>query len=355
MPLIFEKPRSDKWPARWERLSPRSVGEREEKNEPLKIALVNNMPDAALEDTEVQFFDLISAAAGEIPILVSLYSLPQVPRGDRGREHIAELYSGIERLWSDAVDCAIVTGTEPRHPDLRQEPYWRVMTELFEWAERNTFSAVLSCLAAHAAVLHADGVARRPQAEKLFGIFEERRIHEHPLLAGVAGPLRFPHSRWNDIGEGDLVAAGYQVLTSSAAAGVGLFVKRKQKSLFVHFQGHPEYARETLLKEYRRDVGRYLRHERESYPELPRNYFGDAAERALVGFRAASLACRSLEMTREFPDFDNSEAVRDGWRAPASQLYGNWLRYVWSRKEESALASVIRPQGSHWPNAAASL
>ena len=36
------------------------------KTEPqrVRIALINNMPDAALEDTEVQFFGLLDSAAG---------------------------------------------------------------------------------------------------------------------------------------------------------------------------------------------------------------------------------------------------------------------------------------------------
>jgi hypothetical protein len=49
---------------------------------PLRIALINNMPDSALEDTEVQFFDLLESAAGDIPLSLNLYSLPEVPRGD---------------------------------------------------------------------------------------------------------------------------------------------------------------------------------------------------------------------------------------------------------------------------------
>ena len=37
-------------------------------SQPLKIALVNNMPDAALEDTEAQFFSLIESAASDLPV-----------------------------------------------------------------------------------------------------------------------------------------------------------------------------------------------------------------------------------------------------------------------------------------------
>ena len=47
-------------------------------------------------------------------------------------------------------------------------------------------------------------------------------------------------------------------LTRSDEAGVGLFAKT-QGSLFFFVQGHPEYEAETLLREYRRDIGRYLR------------------------------------------------------------------------------------------------
>ena len=50
------------------------------------------------------------------------------------------------------------------------------------------------------------------------------------------------------------------MLTRSADAGVDTFIKQRKK-LFVFFQGHPEYESDTLLREYRRDMGRYFRGE----------------------------------------------------------------------------------------------
>jgi hypothetical protein len=35
----------------------------------LSLALINNMPDPALEDTELQFFELLDAASGDVPVL----------------------------------------------------------------------------------------------------------------------------------------------------------------------------------------------------------------------------------------------------------------------------------------------
>ena len=69
-----------------------------------------------------------------------------------------------------------MTGTEPRQPDLRNEPYWPALTEVLEWAERNTASTVLSCLAAHAGVLHSDGIPRHRLSDKQFGVFEYQKV-----------------------------------------------------------------------------------------------------------------------------------------------------------------------------------
>ncbi len=63
------------------------------------------------------------------------------------------------------------------------------------------------------------------------------------------------------------------MLTRAGDAGVDTFVKQ-QKKLFVFFQGHPEYESDTLLREYRRDVGRYFKGETARYPLMPRSYFG---------------------------------------------------------------------------------
>ena len=57
----------------------------------LRVALVNNMPDPALEDTESQFFDLLDAAAGELPIHVQLFSLPKIVRGERAAHNTSTI------------------------------------------------------------------------------------------------------------------------------------------------------------------------------------------------------------------------------------------------------------------------
>src|SRR5271167_4972724 len=174
----------------------------------LRIAFINNMPDSAIEDTEAQFFSLIHRASAQMPVVLELYSLPGVPRGEQAKQYLGRFYEGTEKLLNRKYDGAIITGTEPRHSDLRREPYWSSLSDVFEWAEENTFSTVLSCLAAHAGVLFSDGISRNPIGVKRFGVFEHEIVQEHPLTKGLHNPLLIPHSRWNELREDSLSSSG---------------------------------------------------------------------------------------------------------------------------------------------------
>src|SRR5260370_8324934 len=114
----------------------------------LELGLVNNMPDAALESTERQFIELLRAAAGDIPVRLRLFALPDVPRSDAGRAHLNAGYAGLDELWDSRLDGLIVTGTEPRAPELSDEPYWGSFVNLLHWAEKNPPSTIWPCPAA---------------------------------------------------------------------------------------------------------------------------------------------------------------------------------------------------------------
>jgi len=299
----------------------------------LDIALVNNMPDKALQSTERQFWSLLDPASDGILVRLSLYALPDVPRADLGRRHVGAFYSNLDSLWDRDIDGLIVTGTEPRAANLRDEPYWQDMTRLIEWAAENTHSSIWSCLAAHAAVLHMDGIARHRLPQKRFGLFEFDRVSEHPLTDGVPSRLVIPHSRWNDLPEDQLSACGYTLLTRSDEAGADAFVKEGD-SLFVFFQGHPEYNANALLLEYSRDVGRYLRRESDAYPPIPRGYFDRETTQALTALQRRAFSDRREELLGEFPTVLTTRNLVNTWQSSATGIYGNWLKYLSARKEQ---------------------
>ncbi len=310
----------------------------------LEIALINNMPDAALEDTELQFFELLESAAGDIPVRIKLYSLPNIPRSDRGQQHLSKFYFGLEDLWNANFDGIIMTGTEPRQPNLRDEPYWPALADVLNWAEQNTTSTVLSCLAAHAGVLHGEGIPRHPLSDKQFGVFSHKKTCDHALLDGTPDVLRNPHSRWNEVREDELIASGYLVLTKSEDVGVDLFAKKKGKSLFVHFQGHPEYGAYTLLKEYRRDIKRFIRRERETYPSMPQGYF-DATAKLVNDFQKKVVADPQEELMAAFPEVAIMGALKNTWQPSATCVYRNWLQYLVVNKRDTIIHSANRDRG----------
>jgi homoserine O-succinyltransferase/O-acetyltransferase len=309
--------------------------------EPLTIALLNNMPDAALEATESQFAQLLHLAAGDQAVELRYVYLPEVPRGEVALGRLRRSYWSIDDLLASSVDALIVTGLEPLARRLPDEPYWRRLCQLLDWAEEHTHSSVWSCLAAHAAVHYLDGIERVRLERKRCGVFAHAIATRHPLLEGIAGPLAIPHSRWNDLPVEALENAGYAVLTHSAQTGADAFLKQR-RSLMLFLQGHPEYEAGTLLREYRRDVGRFLREKQSQYPDMPEGYFSARAIEWLEAFRARALAGRDPALLGDFPSSALEAELEQPWREAAVALYRNWITHVRTAKHAAGMAGEAR-------------
>jgi homoserine O-succinyltransferase len=305
------------------------------RNSFLHIGLINNMADGAMGPTEHRFLTLLEMASGDKPVHVTLYALPEVERKRCGQRRVGSFYAGIEQLWEQPPeyypDGLIVTGREPLTCDLREEPYWPSFQRTLAWAREHARSAVWSCLAAHATVLALDAVERVRGLHKHFGIYMCQQAAPHALLAGAPANLRVPHSRWNGVPPDELTAKGYQVLTRTSDGGADTFVKQ-DAGLFVFFQGHPEYDSETLMNEYRRDVGRFLRGELESYPSLPLDYFDEQTETPLRDIEVKARSSRREELLGEVTAVLNGVRIRNTWRDTAILIYRNWLEHLNGRK-----------------------
>jgi hypothetical protein len=227
---------------------------------------------------------------------------------------------------------AAASGASPQRGD-----DFEVLARLVDWAERRTISTVWSCLAAHAAILCIDGIARQALPGKTSGVFECHRIGDHGIVQGTS-------PRWRMC---ILVTTGCQshfwhriaiAFVALPGGGPDLFIRQTQ-SLFVYFQGYPEHDPDTLAREYRRGIGRFLAGERDDYPEMPHGYFNKAAAAAWPhsgGARCASAVstcCRAIRSSRA--------ANRS---APHSKLRSAFIVYGWplsrSRNVKSAAPSA---------------
>jgi len=303
----------------------------------VQVGLVNNMPDAAMRATELQFARLLKEAAGSLDVRLRLFSMHSIPRSEETRARMSGFYDDAALLQAANIDALIITGAQPSATDLRDEPYWDELAHLIDWAEVGTVSTLFSCLAAHAAVLRLDGITRQALPAKLSGIYESVRVEDDPLFFNTGASVPVPHSRKNDISESGLTAKGYRVLSRLANGQVDIFTREPPgHSRFVLFQGHPEYDPGTLGREYLRDIGRLLRGETSDVPQTPQNYFDRATED-----RLAELRDRDERELLRYSEIVTGAVPLKLWRGNTVKLFANWLTLIAATKARKLASRTV--------------
>ena len=296
----------------------------------LHIGFLNMMPDAALEATERQFIRLVGNCNRIAQFYVYPFSLDGLPRGQKTLDYIEHFYCRFEDLKEQGLDALIITGANIVNPSLDQEPFWEPLMEVVRWAHDNVASTLCSCLATHALLKYLYGIDRQALPRKRWGVYGHRiSCPGHPLLRDINTRFDVPHSRYNDITRQQLEQAGLTVLAESREGGVHMAVSPDQFRM-IYFQGHPEYDKNSLLKEYKREVGRYLAGELQAPPPFPEHYFSEEAqaiarryvEQARLSDENGQPAADILEQQLE-PLLDNT------WGDTAKALVNNWLGLVY--------------------------
>ena len=293
----------------------------------IAIGLINNMGDEALKATERQFGSLVSEAAGGIDVSLRVFALKSTRRSARALDYINTRYEPASAAMDGDLDGLIITGAQPQADRLSDEPYWEELAEVIDWAKVHTTSTILSCLAAHAGVLYLDGVERRPLPKKCTGVFGFTAERTHSLVGKQNRMRLIPHSRYNGLSRNELEQAGYVILTSSPECGVDSFVK-SFGSQFVFLQGHPEYDANSLAREYRRDMDRYLRGETEREPVRPRGYFEAKAEAELRAIERTAHGARCRTQINDLSIIDALAPAEPAWREAAIAFYRSWLEML---------------------------
>ncbi len=292
---------------------------------PLRIALVNAMPEEARRRTALQFRTLLAEAAA-------------------GRHlEIRDFAIDAESIAPWRPHGLIVTGMVPSAASLRQEPAWPRLAALVDFAIDAALPAIWSCLAAHAAVLHLDGIERQRMPAKLSGLFDIARTDTaHPLCRNLPPNWRAPHSRYNDVSAQQLQAAGYCLLARMHGGGADLFAK-DAGAPFLFCQGHPEYDADTLLREYRRDLALWQEAAPAPPPAPPCHYLGPRATQRIGDFLRQASAARGLSAPPEFPFAACAAELHQPWRPAALALYRGWLDMVAARRAERIESRAAPP------------
>ena len=257
---------------------------------PLKVAILNLMP--IKQDTELQLLRALSNTPLQIDVTFVMAS-GHVSL-NTSASHLNKFYVTFEQIKQNKYDGLIITGAPLENITFEEVDYWEEICEIMDWAETNVTSTLHICWAAQAGFYHYYGIQKRQLAEKLFGIYDHK-VHnrKEPLVRGFDDVFLAPHSRHTETPSSEIHACKeLTVLAESDEAGVFLAIAEGGKKVFLN--GHPEYDRYTLDKEYHRDLDKGL-------PiHIPYNYY---------------------------PDDDPSQRPLLQWRSHSNNIYSNWLNY----------------------------
>lgn len=257
---------------------------------PLQILLLNLMPTKV--DTETQ----LARVLGNTPLQIELELI--APTGhvskNTSAEHMLAFYKTFDEVKERTFDGLVITGAPVENLPFEEVDYWPELCRIMDWSRTHVHSTLHICWGAQAGLYHHYGIPKRPLPQKLFGVFEH--TVEDPnfiLFRGFDDRFQVPHSRHTTVDRADIEAVPeLKVLAASPEAGVYAVKTDGGRQIFL--MGHAEYDRDTLKKEYLRDMAAG------ADIQLPKHYF---------------------------PNDDPAQTPVVTWRSCANLLYSNWLNY----------------------------
>ncbi len=259
---------------------------------PIEIAILNLMPTKVV--TETQLLRLLSNSP--LQTNITLVSTESYVGKNTPQEHLDRFYKPFSKIKNRKFDGMIITGAPVENYDFEEVKYWKELEEIMDFAKTNVTSTIFICWGAQAALHYYYGVEKHPLEEKLFGVYKHKKmVNFDKLLKGVDDEFYMPHSRYTTVFVEDIEKKkGLTLLAKSDKAGATIVKSNDNKFIFIF--GHTEYDRETLKKEYERDLLKGL-------PiKEPENYFVNG--------------------------YQNGEGkINMCWSSTANLIYSNWLNY----------------------------
>ena len=197
------------------------------------------------------------------------------------------------------------------------------MSKLVDWAKDHTASTIWSCLAAHAAVLHSDGIERRALEHKLFGVFDcrlGRRSSDDGALSRAALGAAFALQRPAGSGAVGLRLHRFSPVrippasTLSPSRTAASFCSSRA----IRNTRPIRFCANTAATSYVSSAG-----EREHYPALPL-VISMTMRRRRRGFRHARARDRRRRTDRRVPQSRTRSRAASPWRAAALGTYEKW-------------------------------
>ena len=270
---------------------------------PLKIIILNLMPTKL--ETETQLLRLLSNSPLQLDIeflQVATHKAKNV-----SKSHMDKFYKTFDEVNENKYDGMIITGAPVEQMEFEEVDYWDELCKIMDWSKTNVYSTFHICWGAQAALYYHYGIKKYKTPKKIFGIFPHTCLDDtHPLMRGLDDVYYVPHSRHTEIKMSDIAQVkDLQIISYSEEARVHIVSDMECRKFFV--TGHSEYDRDTLAKEYFRDLSKGLD------IDMPVNYF---------------------------PNNDTNLVPKMTWKGTANLIFNNWLNYFVYQKTPYDLSTL---------------
>ena len=261
---------------------------------PLNLLILNLMPTKIV--TETQFLRKLSNTP--LQIRVELLQTASYQSTHTDPSHLDTFYTTFEQIKDKTYDGMIITGAPLEYVPWEEVDYWDDLSQLMDNTKKNVFSTIHICWAAQAGLYYHYNAKKVLLEEKLFGVYPHKLLHkdyDSALTRGFDDRFLVPHSRHSQIYSDSIRDIDeLEILAESEQAGPHMIATKNKRWIFL--QGHWEYDRGTLKREYDRDVaaGKKI--------SVPFNYFVDD---------------------------DPAKGVEVTWKSHANLFYANWLNFVY--------------------------
>jgi len=247
---------------------------------PLNIIILNLMPVKIT--TETDLLRLLSNSPLQITIdflKISDHKFKNTPA-----EHMKMFYKKFDEIKNKKYDGMIITGAPVEQIPFEEVTYWKELEKIMDWSVTHSTSTLFICWASQAGLYHFYDIDKHTLNKKLFGVYKHTLKDEKvPIFRGFDDEFFIPHSRHTAINKKDILKKPeLKIISESKESGVGIIMANNGRQFFL--TGHSEYSRNTLDKEYKRDLAKGL------HINIPENYYtnDDPTKKPVMRWKSAS-------------------------------------------------------------------
>ncbi len=336
---------------------------------PLRIGIINYMPDAALQATEQDFLRPIIEASGSHQFTAEFFSPSSVERSKETSGYIVSHYTEITREALAQCDLLIHTGANDldengKGIDFKNSAVAQEMIENYRLAEEaGVTTQVASCLASQV-IAHNEydiSLSAPTSQKKITGVFPHevtKEGEENFLTRNLNDRFSVVYSRNHRLNSAEISDSEKLVPLIVSTDDAGLEEKETHlfydpEKLFFGFQGHPEYQKEAIYKEFLRDVGLYFKQPTvyKKFPNIPPNYFSPTGLVKIYLFKKETeeavekILKEEKNVARPQLDIDTKKEILFSWWDTADKIWARIFNATYQITGEKAGQKITTKRG----------